>query len=365
MLEENNYLNPPTEELTPLDVVLPENTNIEFDKIDHEKQEKKEIRKLALVMGFPLLFLLGIGFVFTLGYLAIAILVFGISYNDAVDFLNNPAVSQILQITLSCLMFLLPFTVAVKCIGKRIDRTVDLALPKKGTAIPFFLFGIGFCAFSNVASSYASGIFERFGVDYSVPDSETPEGIFGFLLTFIAIAIVPALVEEFACRGIVLGLLKKHGETFAIVTSAIVFGIMHGNFEQMPFATLVGLVLGYIYVKTGSLWVGVAVHFINNAISVVFSYLETMLPTNMLNLSYLIYLIVALLSAIFGVLLFTKGNEDYDLAKPEGAVAEKQKYKWFFTSPLIILFIIFNFIESLMFFDFSSIINGILGKVGN
>lgn len=363
MLEENNYSNPPTEESTPQvpEEVIQDNP---YSEIVEEYREKREIRKLAMAIGFPMLFLLAIGFVFTFAYLIIAILIFGMSYNDAVNFLNDPAMLQIFQIVLSCLMFLLPFTVAVKCIGKRIDRTIDFGRAKKGTAIPFLLFGIGFCSFSNVASTYSSGIFESFGIEYSVPDSELPGGIFGFLLTFIAVAIVPALVEEFACRGVVLGLLKKHGEAFAIVTSAIVFGIMHGNFEQIPFATLVGLILGYIYVKTGTIWIGVAVHFVNNAISVIFSYLEMSVSSNMLNLLYLVYLITALLAAIVGVLLFAKGEEDYNLQKPEGEVTAKQKYRWFFTSWVIILFIVFNFIEALMYFDFSGIITGILEKAG-
>lgn len=333
--------------------------------IPEEYRTKRDIRRLALVIGIPCIFLSVIGYIWSIAYLFFTVKIAGMSYNEAVALSQNPAVQQILQIILSCLMFLVPFTIAAKCVGARIDQTIQFGKAKKGTFLPFILFGVGFCSFANVAMNYASSIFSSFGIDYDVNFGENPEGFFGFLLTFIATAIVPALVEEFACRGIVLGLLKKYGEGFAIITSSIVFGIMHGNFEQIPFAVMVGLILGYIYVKTNSIWPCVAVHCINNAISVIFSYLENVMTLNMQNLLYLVYLIITMITAIFGVFLFTKNtSENYELEKTNDIVTQKQKYTWFFTSWAIILFVAINFIEALKYFDFLSIFAGILESAG-
>lgn len=352
MLEENNdfNINENAQNKAPQEQIfeVPENPYAFIPKQYHQKQE---IRRLALAVGIPCLCLSAIGFVWVYAYLFLTTKVFEMAYNDAINFAQNPAMQQILQIFLSCFMFLLPFTVAAKCMGVRIDQTIQFGKAKSGTALPFVLFGVGFCSFSNIAMNYASDIFQSFGIDYDVDFGENPKGIFGFALTFIATAIVPALVEEFACRGIVLGLLKKHGQGFAIIASSIVFGIMHGNFEQIPFAVMVGLILGYIYVKTGSIWPSVAVHCINNAVSVIFTYLENVMSTNMQNLLYIVYLIITLIIAIFGVLLLAKNkNENYALEKNEDVITSKQKYTWFFTSWAIIAFIIFNFIESLSYF---------------
>ena len=163
---------------------------------------------------------------------------------------------------------------------------------------------------------------------------------------------MPALVEEFACRGVVLGMLRKYGETFALVASSIVFGVMHGNFDQMPFAIMVGLILGYSYIKTGSIWVSVAVHCANNAISVIFSYLGDILGTNMQNLLYYVYLMASMLAAIAGVCILAKKHDEniYSLQKSETAATEKQKYSWFFTSWIIIVFLALNFVDSLKYF---------------
>lgn len=330
-----------------------------------KKSIKKEIRYNAVTIGIPTLCLSAIGVLWSFAYLFITMKIFGLSYDKSVEFSQNPGLQQILQIILSCLMFLVPFSIAAKCAGIRLDRTIKFSLPKRGEFLPFLFFGIGFCSFANISISFADSIFQSFGIEYNVDFGKNPTGLFGFLLTFISTAIVPALVEEFACRGIILGLLKKHGEGFAIVTSALVFGIMHGNFEQIPFATMVGLILGYIYVKTNSIWVCVVVHGINNAISVIFTYLANAINVNMQNLLYMVYLIFSLLAAIFGIyLLSKKENYDFKLNKKDSIVTDKQKFTWFFTSWAIIIFVVLNIIEALQYFDLTSIFSDILESAG-
>ena len=58
-----------------------------------------------------------------------------------------------------------------------------------------------------------------------------------------------------------------------------------------------------------------------------------------------------MLAAILGVLLFAKnGKENYELEKSEEKIKDKQKYKWFFTSWAIVLFVVINLIEALKYF---------------
>lgn len=326
--------------------------NQHFKYISPFYHQKRDLRRTAIGVGIPSLCLCAIGALWSTVYLFFTVKIANMSYSQAVELSQNPGMQQILQIIISCLMFLLPFGIAAKCMGLRIDQTVYFKKAKEGTFLPFLLFGIGFCAFSNIAMSYASAIFDSFGVDYEVDFGDSPNGFFGFLLSFIATAIVPALVEEFACRGIVLGMLKKHGDGFAVITSSIIFGVMHGNFDQIPFAVMVGLILGYIYIKTESIWTCVAVHFVNNAISVIFDYISNFTDNNTQNLLFIIYLIIALIAAILGVyILAKKQKEDYAINPPQNQeITEKQKYTWFFTAWPIVLFLVFNFIESLSYF---------------
>lgn len=66
-------------------------------------------------------------------------------------------------------------------------------------------------------------------------------------------------------------LLRKYGNGFAVLSISIVFGLLHGNVIQFVFAFLVGLILGYITVKTDSVVPAILVHALNNGMSVIVS----------------------------------------------------------------------------------------------
>ena len=72
--------------------------------------------------------------------------------------------------------------------------------------------------------------------------------------------------EELIFRRILIPRLLPYGEGMAIFMSALLFGLMHGNFQQFFYATLVGLVLGYVFVRSGKWWLCMIMHAIFNFI---------------------------------------------------------------------------------------------------
>ncbi len=92
------------------------------------------------------------------------------------------------------------------------------------------------------------------------------ENSFGLNLLFIA--IIPALSEEFAFRGVIFHTLKKHGLWFGVLISALLFGMMHLNFNQFSYTVIIGIVMALTVLATGSIWGSVLVHFTLNANSV-------------------------------------------------------------------------------------------------
>ena len=88
--------------------------------------------------------------------------------------------------------------------------------------------------------------------------------------SFLLAAIFAPIFEEWLCRGVVLrGLLTKMKPSWAIVVSALFFALIHLNPWQALNAFILGLVMGYVYYKTGSLWLTMLIHFVNNATAVV------------------------------------------------------------------------------------------------
>jgi sodium transport system permease protein len=86
-------------------------------------------------------------------------------------------------------------------------------------------------------------------------------------------AAVPAVCEELAFRGFILtGLEHGHRTRSAILLSALMFGFLHvllSLFQQLFNATLLGLVLGLLAVRSRSIVPGMLFHFLNNALGVV------------------------------------------------------------------------------------------------
>lgn len=91
-------------------------------------------------------------------------------------------------------------------------------------------------------------------------------------IVLLSVSVFAPFFEEWLCRGIILrGLLTKVKPVWAIVISAAFFGLIHGNLWQAIPAFIIGLILGYVYYKTGSLKLTMLMHCVNNTLSVIVS----------------------------------------------------------------------------------------------
>lgn len=89
----------------------------------------------------------------------------------------------------------------------------------------------------------------------------------GGWMMFTSIVIAP-IMEEILFRGILQdALMRKYGVFVGILIASAVFGIVHLIPQQVVNAFMIGIVLGYIYYRTGALLPVILIHCINNAIS--------------------------------------------------------------------------------------------------
>lgn len=89
-------------------------------------------------------------------------------------------------------------------------------------------------------------------------------------LGILAIALLGPVAEELCFRGAIVGgmLRRGHRPWVAVLVSSLLFGLVHFNPAQVPFATAMGLVLAVLYLRTGSLLLPILVHVVNNSLSV-------------------------------------------------------------------------------------------------
>ncbi|MCA9152906.1 MAG: CPBP family intramembrane metalloprotease, partial [Planctomycetales bacterium] len=88
----------------------------------------------------------------------------------------------------------------------------------------------------------------------------------------LLMAVVPAICEELAFRGFVLSGLRHLGHKgMAIVISALFFGVVHAFLQQSINAFIMGMLLAYIAVQTGSLFPGIVFHAVHNGLAIALS----------------------------------------------------------------------------------------------
>jgi membrane protease YdiL (CAAX protease family) len=96
-----------------------------------------------------------------------------------------------------------------------------------------------------------------------------------FLFNLFMIAVLPSIGEEFMFRGLLLRLFKEWLGNIhvAIFISAFLFSAMHMQFYGFLPRMMLGIIFGYLFYWTGSLWIPVFAHFIQNGLVVVSTYL--------------------------------------------------------------------------------------------
>jgi membrane protease YdiL (CAAX protease family) len=115
------------------------------------------------------------------------------------------------------------------------------------------------------AEDKAALVMEKFLVMNSAKD---------FIYAFVMIALLPAIGEELMFRGVVQRIFSEWFKNVntAIFVSAILFSAMHMQFYGFVPRMLLGLLLGYLYVWSGSLWLPILAHLVNNGAAVIFYY---------------------------------------------------------------------------------------------
>lgn len=100
-----------------------------------------------------------------------------------------------------------------------------------------------------------------------LPMPSTPDVGRG-LWTILALVVFAPVLEELLCRGVVLGSLRpRYGVIPAWLLSSFFFGVLHVQPLLVVNAFVVGLILGFIYIATDSIWAVMILHALNNAVA--------------------------------------------------------------------------------------------------
>lgn len=177
-------------------------------------------------------------------------------------------------IILQMLIFLIPGIIYCKLRGKKCTKNLSiksfgprkllfsvfsfLALLAGAALIKLALYELGF--FSTSYTLYA---------DYIPSDTGSFSSIIYIIL---ALAVLPAVTEEFIFRGIVFQEYRASGcsKITSVILSALLFAMLHFNIGQLPVYFFGGIVFAAVMIVTESISAAILVHFLNNAFSLFF-----------------------------------------------------------------------------------------------
>jgi membrane protease YdiL (CAAX protease family) len=101
------------------------------------------------------------------------------------------------------------------------------------------------------------------------------EHVGGLLINVFMVALIPAIGEEFLFRGTVQRIFVEwfRSEHLAVWVTALLFSLMHYQFIGLIPRIMLGALFGYLFVWTGSIWIPVLAHFVNNGLAVIYYYI--------------------------------------------------------------------------------------------
>lgn len=267
-----------------------------------KKLMKKDFNKLGLTLFMQWLINFGVIFLIAIGV-------------GIVQFIINPSISeeQAQQIfknssflgTISIITVIIAF-IPILIYRRNEFFQYDIKIENKKFTSKTVI--IGFLILLSVNSAlglFASGlefVLNKFGLS-AVSALEDLDILNELTIPMtIYTCIIAPIFEEFIYRGAVLRSLEKYGRWFAILISAILFGLMHGNFYQIFMATGIGIALGYLATEY-SIKLTILLHMINNTFVGVTSLISSHISENAGNIMNAAIIVISLIILVIAFIL--------------------------------------------------------------
>ena len=172
-------------------------------------------------------------------------------------------------------------------------------------------------------------VLNMFGLTLSYSPALNADYSVSLPFMLYAVLIGPA-VEELVFRGFILKALKPCGKLFAVLVSALMFSLMHGDIQQLLFTFFAGLLFGYIAVQY-SIWASFLLHIVNNGIyGELLTYLQDSLPEMLYGILMLVFVLFCIVLTVMLAAGGRKKLSEFIHGEKTGAGAKRAMLnRWF------------------------------------
>lgn len=250
----------------------PQNLN-EIESTDEIKP--CTMRRLAAELGIGLIAITAVEYLFSsvVMLLLLCLLKLGLLENDIVynlvTYFSSSLISYLPKIAVLSVLYHRYRTLYSKY--HKYDNSFLKFLPPIILLPCSFALGMWGSNITNLINLFLQAFFGAGEIE-DVMESMAPSSFEAGLIILGVTAIVAPLAEEFIYRKLLLTPLRVMGDAPAVIISALVFGLAHGNFDQFAYAFFTGLLYGAVAVRYGSIIPTIILHFLNNFLVTITTY---------------------------------------------------------------------------------------------
>ena len=227
---------------------------MEFTSEDKKRAIKTFSRFNLSVTAYSLV---GVAIIYIFQFVSLAL--FG--YDRLIELSESPYYTFGLQVAAMYLIAFPLFLLMIRKLPSRECPKSEMSLKEFGC---IFLVCEAIMMLGSLFSNWLTTIIEGI-IGHEIPNT-TSDVISAspIWLIILVVVIIGPIIEEMIFRKAMIDKLSFYGDRLAIIVSAFAFGLFHGNLYQLFYATALGLVLGYIYVRTRNSMYNCIMHIIIN-----------------------------------------------------------------------------------------------------
>lgn len=320
-------------------------------EITEIKTNRRDFNKLGLIMFFGTLIIYGVQILASL----IVAKIPAINNNADLYFLCNMLPTYIIAYPAIFLMFKI--------------MPVQISQEKKHMKVSHILIAFLICYAGTYLTNLVGNIITA--IIGAIKQSEV-ENVMASLtsqispwVNFLVVVIAAPVMEELLFRKFIIDRISHYGEGVAIVVSGLMFGLFHGNLNQFVYAFLIGVLFGFIYIKTRQIKYTIILHmivnflggFVSAVLLEVSNYYELMnllgeninpdllmefMKDNALGLmAFMAYSMLLTGCVVAGIVLFFINKRKFRLEAGEVVIEKGQRFKTIILNLGMILFVIF------------------------
>ncbi len=239
----------------------------------------------------------------------------------------------------------LAFFIFAKLNGMKISESLPLGFENKKKIFLTLFVSFGVIIPLRTIVGIFAVIVELIGGPSDVPEFTPVDGLGGAIVMTTVVTIMTGLIEEFAFRGILLTSLRKYGDTFAVIVSSALFGLLHRNPVSVFSAFLLGMVMGYAVIISKSMWTAVIIHTLNNLQAIAFSITSFGSALVFSLIVTMLMVVVGITAIVIAIVYRQKAKGEIKLRK-ESVLSVGDKISSVVFAPLIIILVVL-----VIFFD--------------